>query len=171
MAQESDLEAGVHPRLPPPAHVQSDGKKTAQQELERSNHVRESPIPNLPISSAREKLTSANQLRRRRTTDRRLLPTPEASGQAGNFFEVLQSQLEDGIRPYCIFLCWEVSINDQRAVPLLIEDKEDEVRVYRDMVQKWCKMQPWWLKYNPFYKVLSVEEVEVWQNFWSLEHC
>ncbi|KAN0098206.1 hypothetical protein V8E51_013869 [Hyaloscypha variabilis] len=159
MAQESDLEAGVHPRLPPPAHVQSDGEKSAQQELERSNHDQESPIPNLPVSSAREKLTSASQLRRRRTTDRRLLPTAEASGQAGNFFEVLQSQLEDGIRPYCMFLCWEVSINDQRAVPLLIEDKEDEVRVYRDMVQKLCEMQPWWLRHNPFYQVQDVKEV------------
>jgi hypothetical protein len=72
-----------------------------------------------------------------------------------------QADLEDSQRHHCLFLCWEDGADDQRAVPLLIEDIEDETRIYQDLVRTWYKMRGWWWRYIPFYGVLGLEEVEV----------
>jgi hypothetical protein len=136
MAQLADLEAALDlPIVPAPVHV----------------------------STAREHVQLANQPRLRVKRKQKDPPAPRnrALGQEEQFFATLQAGLEDGSRSYCLFLCWEHAADDQRAVPLLIEDPEDETRVYRDMVTTWDQRRGWWLKYIPFYQVLGVEEVQV----------
>ena len=51
--------------------------------------------------------------------------------------------------------------NDQRVIPLLIKDPEDEKRVYQDMGRIWYERHGQWRRYLPFYGVLSLHEVEV----------
>lgn len=85
----------------------------------------------------------------------------QASGQAEQFFEALRAELGNGSHEHCLFVCWENEANDQRAVPLLINDREDEVRVYQDLVKIWYERHGWWWKCIPFYEVQGVEEVEV----------
>jgi hypothetical protein len=43
----------------------------------------------------------------------------------------------------------------------LINDREDEVRVYQDLVKIWYERHGRWWKCIPYYEVQGVEEVEV----------
>lgn len=83
------------------------------------------------------------------------------SWRAPAIFNEIQQHLEDPTRQNCLFLCWENGDKDQRAVPLLIEDPEDEKRIYQDLHPMWYERCGWWWKYFPFYGVLSLEEVKV----------
>jgi len=158
MALETDLEAGAGhlPRLPVPVFRGGVVKQSSLiAELE----------PHLSSSSSREHVPTTNQPRRRKKIEREPSPAPKKSGQAEEFFDDLQARLEDGVRPNCLFACWEVVPNDHRAVPLLIGDTDNEVQIYRDMAGKLYEKQMWWLRYNPFYQVIAVKEVEVCRIF------
>ena len=161
MAQESDLEAGVHPISPPPVHEMSGKGHVAQRDLAKSEPALEISTYSTSISSAREQNPLLKEPRRRRGNKQKSPPQIESLRQADKFYEALRAELEDATRHHCLFICWENNAYDQRAVPLLIEDKEGEVTVYRDMKGTLYKVQPWWSRYNPFYQVQYVEEVEV----------
>jgi hypothetical protein len=128
----------------------------------------------MPVSNARELATFANQTRLRSRPKQHAFPVLKAqsSRPKNEFFESLQQELEHGGRDYCLFMCWERGFNDQRAVPLLIKDSEDEVAVYQDLITLWYKTHGWWWRYVPFYQVLAVEEVEVCTSLLrSFEYC
>jgi hypothetical protein len=154
---QTDIEAGVHNlNAPAPAVLaickDDDGIMGATP---------------MPVSSAREETTLANQTRSRSRPLQNAFTIFTAQGSRpdepqSQFFESLQRRLEDGGREYCLFMCWERGFNDQRAVPLLIKDSEDEVVVYQDLITLWYRTHGWWWRYVPFYQVLAVEEVEVW---------
>jgi hypothetical protein len=114
------------------------------------------------VSSAREPDQLDNQPRSRLKGKQKDLPKLQAS-QDPVFFDTLQGELEDSQRHHCLCLCWDDGAEDQRAVPLLIEDIEDETRIYQDLVRTWYKMRGWWWRYIPFCGVLSLEEVEVYK--------
>ncbi|KAE9373930.1 hypothetical protein N431DRAFT_482792 [Stipitochalara longipes BDJ] len=165
MAQQTDIEACVQPPILPAPVFGGNVREQVTQlpNLKPTIHAANNSKPSFLGSSAREQMPAATQPRRRKQTGRLPAQAPEGLREAGKFFDALQAELEDGVRQHCLFLCWEASVNDQRAVPLLIENKEDEldeVKIYRDMAAKLYETQPWWLKYNPFCQVLGVEEVE-----------
>lgn len=150
---QTDIEAGVHILdAPAPAVLKTcrdfDGIMGATP---------------MPVSNARELTNLANQTRLRSRPKQNASPVPKAqsSRPKNQFFESLQQKLEHGGREYCLFMCWEHGFSDQRAVPLLIKDSEDEVAVYQDLITLWYKTHGWWWRYVPFYQVLAVEEVEV----------
>lgn len=139
MAQHSDLEAGTGlPTIPTPVAL-----------LSAREPVRVAKLP---------------YLRSKWKTKVRPPRTAQASGQAEHFFEALRAELGNKSHEHCLFVCWENEVNDQRAIPLLIDDREDEVRVYQDLVKIWYERHGWWWQYIPFHKVQMVEEVEASMN-------
>ncbi|TAQ89297.1 hypothetical protein B7494_g2382 [Chlorociboria aeruginascens] len=136
MTHHSDLEAGINlPTIPAP----------------------------VVLASAREPVRFANQARLRMQKRKPEVHPPrmaQASGQAEQFFKTLRAELGNGSREHCLFVCWENEVNDQRAVPLLIDDRDDEVSVYQDLVEIWYKRYGWWWKCIPFYEVQGVDEVK-----------
>lgn len=137
-------------------------------DLEAGTELPTVPIP-VALSSAREPVRMHNQPRLRSKRKTKVLSprTAQASGQAEHFFRDLGGELGNGSHEHCLFVCWENEIDDQRAVPLLIDDREDEVRVYQDLVTLWYERHGWWWRYIPFHKVQMVEEVKASMN--SLE--
>lgn len=113
------------------------------------------------FSSARERQTYPTQLNQRRKIQT-LKPEPDAvtSWIEPPFFGQLQKHLDKANHDLCLFLCWEESKHDQRAIPVLIKDPQDERGVYQVIRAKWHETCPWWKK-NPFYGVMGLEEVEV----------
>ncbi|KAF8850321.1 hypothetical protein BDZ45DRAFT_809232 [Acephala macrosclerotiorum] len=130
-----------------------------QSDLEAAIHLPNNPIANDSVSSARERDQLDNQPRSRLKGKQKDPPKPRAP-QDPVFFDTLRGELEDSQRHHCLFLCWEDGAYDQRAVPLLIEDIEDEMRIYQDLVRTWYKMRGWWWRYIPFYGILGLEEVK-----------
>jgi hypothetical protein len=173
MVQEADLEAGV-PLLsiPESALIRGGrGQVTQPAEIETSAHSL-NHIPSGSTSSAREQVSLANQLRLRKKPKHKPSPIrPRTSGQAELFFETLQAVLDHGTRHHCLFFCWELGVDDQRAAPLLIEDTENEVKIYQDLVGKWYEKRGWWRRYVPFCGVVVVEEVDVRMNISSVKGC
>ena len=151
-----------------------------QTDIESGVHILDAPAPAvlairrdvdgimdatpMSVSSAREPFTLDNHTHLRSRTEQNDVPilTAQSSSPKSQFFDSLQKELEHGGQEYCLFMCWERGFNDQRAVPLLIKDSEDEVAVYQDLMKLWYKTHGWWWRYVPFYQVLAVEEVEVW---------
>ena len=68
---------------------------------------------------------------------------------------------ESSHRSYFLHLCWEHAAHDQRALVVKFSNPEDEMEIYESMRQKWYAGRRWWLKFAPFYNVISLEEVEV----------
>src|SRR5882757_5405418 len=156
MVQQADLEAGVALLSIPESALIRGARGQVTQPAHSLNH-----IPSGSTSSAREQVSLANQPRlRKKPKPKHPLIRPRTSSQAEIFFETLQAVLDHGTRDHCLFFCWELGVNDQRAAPLLIEDIENEVRIYQDLVGKWYEKQGWWWKYVPFYGVVAVEEVD-----------
>jgi hypothetical protein len=155
---ESSLER--EGRFPPLA------KMTQHLDLEAGIELPTIPAP-VALSSAREPVHIANQSRLRSKWKPKVHPPrmAQASGQVEQFFETLRAELGSGSREHCLFVCWGNEVNDQRAVPLLIDDREDEVRVYQDLVKIWYERHGWWWKFIPFYEVQGVEEVEVSMHY------
>ena len=138
---------------------------TRRSDLETGIELPTIPAP-VALSSA-SPVRIANQPRLRSKWKPKVDPPrmAQASGQADQFFETLRAELGNGSCEHCLFVCWENKVNDQRAVPLLIDDREDEVRVYQDLVKIWYEKHGWWWKYIPFYEVQEVEEVEVSMHY------
>ncbi|KAH9208762.1 hypothetical protein DL95DRAFT_479526 [Leptodontidium sp. 2 PMI_412] len=103
MAQHSDLEAGIE-------------------------------LPNIPalvaLSSAREPVRIPKQSRLRSKWKPKFHPPriEQASEQVDQFFETLRAELRKGSREHCLFVCWENEVNNHRAVPILINNREDKVK-------------------------------------------
>jgi len=161
MSQQADLEAGGSPPTGPPRIALSNSKTRVPQlpgVLSLNN-----TIPSISTSTPTQPNPVANQARLRKGQKFKNTPPPQfqTSKQPEQIFEALYTDLEDGYSNNCLFMCWEQGANDQKAIPLKIRDTDDEVQVYRDMVDKWYEVQRWWWRYVPFYQVLGVEEVEV----------
>jgi len=165
MTRDTDLEAGEVrlPNLPTPVYGGGSTNQVTQgPQLEPNLHATISSSGlQLPSSSAREQVPTPTQPRRRKKIEKEPSPAAKIILQPATFFDSLQAELENGARSHCLFMCWEVGINDRRAVPLLIDEPDNEVQIYRDMAVRLDETQPWWLRYNPFYQVIAVEEVEV----------
>jgi hypothetical protein len=131
-----------------------------QTDLEAAFHLSNNPVASTSVSSAREQIQLNDQPHSRLKGKKKASPKPLESRNP-LFFDILQRQLEDSQRHYCLFLCWENGADDQRVVPLLIQDPEDEEKIYQDLGRTWHKRCGWWWKYFPFYSVLGLEEVEV----------
>jgi hypothetical protein len=140
VTQQADLEVGLYPpRSPASASVPSSSARQ-QAEIETGAH---SPtiMPSDSVSTAVEQIPPANQPHQRVQTvnsveqawQESFRPKSRTFGPAEQFFETLQGVLDHGTRHHCLFFCWELGINDQRAAPLLIEDIENEVRIYQDL--------------------------------------
>ena len=136
-------------------------------DLEAAIHLSNLPTATACASSALEQVQLNAQPYPRRKVKEKAAPKIML-WKAPTFFDELQQQLEDARRHHCLFLCWENGANDQRAVPLLIEDPEDEKRIYQDLRRTWYKGRRWWWKYFPFYGVLGLEEVEVCTRITSI---
>jgi hypothetical protein len=68
---------------------------------------------------------------------------------------------ESSDRSYFLLICWEHAAYDQRALVVEFSNPEDEMEIYKSMRQTWYRGRQWWLKFVPFYDVISLEEVEV----------
>jgi hypothetical protein len=121
------------------------------------------------FSTARERQTPPTQLKKRRKIKTpNLEPDAVTSWIEPPFFAQLQRHLDKANHDHCLFLCWEESKHDQRAIPVLIKDPLDERGVYQVLRLKWHETLPWWKK-NPFYGVIGLEEVEVGQTWLRAE--
>lgn len=114
-------------------------------DLEAAFHLSECPAASGSFSSALEQVQLNDQPNIRPKVKPKAPPNPT----------------EDAQRHHCLFLCWDEGPNDQRVIPLLIKDPEDEKRVYQDMGRIWYERHGQWRRYLPFYGVLSLREVEV----------
>ena len=144
------------------ARVAERGGSTYEQQstdLEAACYLPDHSTVNASAPSALEGEVNAQPYCRRKSKNSALPET--VAWNAPALFDEAQQHLEDSQRHHCLFLCWENGANDQRALPLLIEDPEDEKRIYQDMRQMWYQGCRWWKRYFPFYGVLSLEEVHV----------
>jgi hypothetical protein len=134
-------------------------------------------MPGDSVSTAVEQIPPTNQPHQRVQTmnpmeqawQESFRPKSRTFGPAEQFFEILQAGLDHGTRTHCLFFCWELGVNDQRAAPLLIEDIENEVKIYQDLERKWYEKLGRWWRYVPFYGVVAVEEVDVRMNIFSVK--
>jgi hypothetical protein len=129
-------------------------------DLEAAFHLSKCPAAGGSFSSALEQVQLNDQPNIRRKMKPKAPPNP-TERRIPVLFDKLHQQLEDAQRHHCLFLCWDEGPNDQRVIPLLIKDPEDEKRVYQDMGRIWYERHGRWRRYLPFYGVLSLHEVEV----------
>ena len=127
-------------------------------DLEAALHS--STSPNTSISSATELAQPSNKSVPRFRVSRMASPKPIQSTESA-FFDTLQHQLEDSESHYCVFICWGYRVGDQRAVPLLIQDPEDEERIYQKLGHILYETCRWWWRYIPFYGIVDLKEIEV----------
>ena len=176
VTQQADFEVGLYPPRPPASASVPSSSARQQAEIETGAH---SPniMPSDSVSTAVEQIPLANQPHQRvqpvkpveQAWQETFRPKSRTFGPTEQFFEKLQAELDHGTRHHCLFFCWELGINDQRAAPLLIEDIENEVRIYQDLEGEWYEKHGRWWRYVPFYGVVAVEEVDVRMNIPSVK--
>jgi hypothetical protein len=178
VTHQADLKAGLHPPRSPASVSVPSSSAMQQAGVETGAHL-PNVMPGDSVSTAVEQIPPTNQPHQRVQTmnpmeqawQESFRPKSRTFGPAEQFFEILQAGLDHGTRTHCLFFCWELGVNDQRAAPLLIEDIENEVKIYQDLERKWYEKLGRWWRYVPFYGVVAVEEVDVRMNIFSVKGC
>ncbi|CZT13231.1 uncharacterized protein RCO7_05276 [Rhynchosporium graminicola] len=134
---------------------------TWHSDLETGNELPARPIPAVLATGSQSDESKSDLFMRSR---REAFHSPmrlQLLGRAEQFFEYIRETMGSNTsREYCLFICWENSFDDQRALLLLVDDIDDEMKIYQELVSLWYDRHGWWRKYIPFYKVQMVEEVE-----------
>ena len=129
-------------------------------DVEAAFHLSNNSAAKDSSSSAREEIPLSDQANvRRRVTKKASDKRPDR--KETDFFEKFQQKWENAQYHHCLFLCCEKGSRDQRTVPVLVQDPEDERQIYMDLSRTWYEKYGWWSRYVPFYGITSLDEVEV----------
>lgn len=136
-------------------------RRRPDSDVEAAFHLSNNSAAKDSSSSAREliKLSDQANVRRKRVTKKS--SNKPLDRREADFFEKFQRKWENPQYPYCLFLCYDKGNRDQRTVPVLVQDPEDEKRIYIDLSRTWYEKYGWWSRYVPFYGSISLDEVEV----------
>jgi hypothetical protein len=129
-------------------------------DLEAAVQPSNNPAASTSVSSAREQVQLNDQPHSRRRAKKKA-SSKSPVWRVPILFDKLQCQLEDSQRHHCLFFCWDNGANGQKSMPLLIQDPEDEKRIYQDLGRTWYERSGRCRRYFPFYGVLGLEEMEV----------